>query len=594
MKRYLNGDGAGILWPLAFLFFLGSCFAPVCAWSAADSSGLAMSLYTDRQDPKYILGDSIKLFMAINNVSRWPIHTDRGFSQGEEFHRSLVVTDPSGNKHKPNLETTSSSMPPPVVWNGHPVLPAETLGVGWIKAVEIPDLGELFPMMKRVPGVYMIEAEQPFVRYAWTVNVDPFGLMGVADDKRNWYGTVVSESKIRITVTPPLGAQFKVLVEDLTSGSAQPVQMRLVKVFRNSDVVEAIGTGYALADAWKKVEPVITGRTNFSGYVVWDQGAPCMPEPAAGDAYVAIAQYKGEYELALFDPGGMDAGWKPDCGGLIFRRILFGEEPEKYSVYGIRSVWVRNKVVVHGGNVGAPTVTSGLELAVDEHVFMADEVKIIGDSVQLRSTASVYCVVYNDLVNLGAEIREPACSCSPLAQCDLPNWQLPEFLSSSPSNVDQLVGSGQTLILGAGNYRDITLSSGAILKLTGGIYHFRNLTLGTGSSLICEKTTQLRIEGRLSTGSKVYLGPYPVAPPPAPEQPVGGLRARDVKVYIAGRDDKKKGIAAAIGEGNIIRANLLAPNGSLAIEEGCRIEGSFIAKDVIIGQKTEVHLDYGF
>ena len=48
---------------------------------------------------------------------------------------------------------------------------------------------------------------------------------------------------------------------------------------------------------------------------------------------------------------------------------------------------------------------------------------------------------------------------------------------------------------------------------------------------------------------------------------------------------------AIIGEGNVIRANVYAPNGTLLIREGCQLEGSFAARNVIIGKKSILWLD---
>ncbi|MBT8334165.1 MAG: hypothetical protein KJP19_07005, partial [Deltaproteobacteria bacterium] len=68
-----------------------------------------------------------------------------------------------------------------------------------------------------------------------------------------------------------------------------------------------------------------------------------------------------------------------------------------------------------------------------------------------------------------------------------------------------------------------------------------------------------------------------------------GLSARDVIVYVNGSTQ-----AVVFGQGTRIRANILAMNGSLTTGEGCILEGSFIAKDVTIGQKSRVTYDGAF
>jgi hypothetical protein len=116
-----------------------------------------------------------------------------------------------------------------------------------------------------------------------------------------------------------------------------------------------------------------------------------------------------------------------------------------------------------------------------------------------------------------------------------------------------------------------------------------NLEIGSDSSVICETPCDIRIQERLYPGTKAYIGP-------------GGDNApgaREVVIYVKGKNGKKGELnenpkAANIGQGNIIHANILAPNGTLLIEEGCKIKGAFVAKDVDIGQKTEVELDSFF
>jgi hypothetical protein len=50
----------------------------------------------------------------------------------------------------------------------------------------------------------------------------------------------------------------------------------------------------------------------------------------------------------------------------------------------------------------------------------------------------------------------------------------------------------------------------------------------------------------------------------------------------------------ALGQGNRIQANVYAPFGSFTTGEGCMLEGSFIAKDITIGQKTVVKYNGAF
>ena len=114
-----------------------------------------------------------------------------------------------------------------------------------------------------------------------------------------------------------------------------------------------------------------------------------------------------------------------------------------------------------------------------------------------------------------------------------------------------------------------------------------NLDIGSDSSLICETPCEIRIKNRLYPGTKAYIGPE-----------ARGF-ARDVVIYVAGENGKNGDLnenpkAADIGQGSIVNANIYAPNGTLSIQEGCTIKGAFVAKDVVVGQKTTVDLDSFF
>ena len=67
------------------------------------------------------------------------------------------------------------------------------------------------------------------------------------------------------------------------------------------------------------------------------------------------------------------------------------------------------------------------------------------------------------------------------------------------------------------------------------------------------------------------------------------LSAKDVMIYVNGL-----GQAVDLGQGSRVRANVLAGNGSFTTGEGCVLEGSFIAKDITIGQKSIVKYDGAF
>jgi hypothetical protein len=563
-----------------------------------DDSGLSLRLYTDRTDSRFILGEPIQIIMTLENTSKWPVHTLRTFSESE-LPQSIIVTGPDG-KYRPDPRNITADMPPSLSWKGDPVLEATSLPVDWARSVIITDITELVPVMKEKPGTYIIEAEQTFVRFFWTVEIDPVGRVGLKDNK-NWQGTITSENQLKISIIPASGARFKVRLFDLSTGNLEPIHMGPVRIYRSSEIPLVSGE-LDLAEVWKKASPVTTGKTDMvAGWVVWDKADLCMPKPAAGDYYLAVAEYRGEYEQVAFDPVADSAGWVADCGGIITKRIIFGKEPEKYAAYATNKLVLQNKSVIKGGNIGGPTATPDIEVVVEENVYVEDGVKIIGDSVQLRSTASVFSVIYNrELLDLGAEIRDQTYfpfSSDPDSSSYVPPWAPSPYGSVTYGSKDLVVSAGPAVTIADSIYRDVIIDSNGILQLQAGTYGFRNLSLGSGSQLLCLGACEIRIDNHLFPGTKAYLGPSPVSPPPAGDH--SGTRPRDIIVYVAGTDGKvKKNKAtlknpevAIIGEGNTIRANVYAPNGTLLIREGCQLEGTFTGHNVVIGKKATLWLD---
>jgi len=294
--------------------------AAVVLWGAvvagASESGLSLSIYTDQNHPgfEYTLGEPIELIMVLKNVSGWELNTKKGFSE-VELRRSLLVTGPEGKTYA-FTEETGTVDPPPAVFIGELTTePAETLPVGWVRSLTIDDIRELFPFMKTTPGRYLIEAKQGFLRYAWALQTEGLGAMGVINDAGNWNGLVES-NKIEVKISPGEGGNIKVRVVESTDGTESPLPQIPVRLFAQADVP----SGSPLSDTWKNVEPVLMGTTGFDGWTVWGAGNACIPE--AG--YTVVACYSNAYEGADIASG--DSGWAPGCTGSLETVISFGED----------------------------------------------------------------------------------------------------------------------------------------------------------------------------------------------------------------------------------------------------------------------------
>jgi len=377
MKRLINYSGTKCLSVLAILLFGTGLLCHGHVWGY-ESSGLTLSIHADpdHTDLKFTLGEAVALIMVISNDTQGPITTDKGFSQ-VELHHSLIVIDPGGKRHELRQKNEAHKMPPPFFLNDQPWGLAETLPGDWVRSVTIEDLSELIPMMKTTAGWYTIEAQQPFVRYVRTGQDTGLGFLGLLDHTNNWQGTVNSD-KIQVYISPARGARLKVQIMDVKNGTATPLGQVPVRVFENTgpanfnpscdvdsdgDVDQSdlsvfaldcgqtgctsdcegdfdndgdvdgmdlsvfaasfgVTGGFTPESAWSNSDPVVTGTSNFEGWVVWDSDFACLSE----GNYVVISYYMGNYGVQPILPGE-GVGWNISCEDSIVRKIGFGGSP---------------------------------------------------------------------------------------------------------------------------------------------------------------------------------------------------------------------------------------------------------------------------
>jgi hypothetical protein len=575
------------LWGIGVVFLGLTVFWAIPGWGA---SGLSLNLYTLQESHKFPADQPIPIIGVMKNETKWPLNVDLGFGQSE-IERYLIARDPQGKRHTPPFqETQAPDMPPPSRWGQWETVSAEVLPTGWQRSVAIADLRELFPVMRRLSGWYTIEAELPVSRYGWTVKeAGSQRLLGVLDNK-TWHGTLKSK-KLRIFVAPGRGGRMKIRVEDLSTPEQAARSNVEIRVFRKSEVDQK-----SLAEAWTTLNPITTGNTGQGGWATLPEGGACLAEPDQDDAYIAVARYKDEYKEAYFEQGA--DGWQTECGGLLTRYILFGEPPHQFSVFGLNSVWVRNKARIESGDVGAQGTSDGpwlvpeFEVSVAENAWIADGSVIKADTVEIRSSASVYEVYCNEL---GTEINGTV-RLDNGVHYDLtfPVWKnVGDIIAGQTFEAKKqypavAVDSSEPVTLAPGFYSEVTLSSNARLVLTGGAYDFMNLTMGSDSQLVCTGETIIRIAERLYPGTKSFIGP----------EADSDVKPEQIRIFINGQNGKKGRLndnpkAANIGEGTTVKAVVYAENGTLLIEEGCVLEGIFIAKDVIVGMKAIVNYPKG-
>lgn len=549
-----------------------------------ESSGMEFRLYINQN--RYDIGDAVPLVMVLKNVAGEMIVTQEKFSK-VELHRFLKITDPDGSTHTLKQGNMAHDMPAPFFWKDRAWSPVETLPENFVLSVTVGDLSVLFPKMKTMAGWYTIRAQIAYVRYetSKTRAHSQLGTLGQVDSPGNWEGTIDS-NEIQVFISPGLGARFQVKVMDQKSVPLSQVQ---VKVFKSSD----IPSGLAIEKVWTDVAPVLSGITDFNQGLVdnW-RGAPCVRR----NEYMAVAYYQGHLRAKPLDADA--PGWAPECGGIVQTQIIFDHTIALFPALSAFSVLARNSVViksgaiVKSGHVGVREAGSGnrpdagVEFSIGLNARTDDGVRIYGNRIELRPRASIGDIHYNDLQNDG-EIRGEAVT--PL-RLPLP-VDSPTFPEITHGRKNIHASFWRTTLLNPGKYGDVSIGIFGKLKLKAGVYQFRSLDLGYRSRLECIglDSSEIRIKQRMYPGFKAKIGPAAQS----------GLGAKDVVFYIEGSSETPSDlmanpIAAEIGMKNKVQANMVVPNGTLSINAGSTVQGSFIAQDIVVGSDVQVALDSTF
>jgi hypothetical protein len=320
MKQIYHTSGIARLKSLAIIMLVMGLFAGHV--SGQVSGGLKLDLYADEKDHpqlRFALGqDKIQITIVVKNDTPWAIYTDRGFSPAG-LHRALILTDPKGVRHAYSEAGAGAfDVLPGISWNQIMTTEAQILASNWARSVIIEDLKSLFPMLDKVPGWYVIEAQLPFVRFAWAVNVPPLGILAPQKDLNNWYGTIDS-NRIQIYVEPALGAQLQAQVLDSGVEPSRPIAQVPVRVFKKDDISAETSS----QQIWDKTPRVLEGATSPQGWAVWNAASDvqCLPEAE----YVVMAHYLDQYEQSPIGTGA-EAGWAEGCQGEVVKELYFGAE----------------------------------------------------------------------------------------------------------------------------------------------------------------------------------------------------------------------------------------------------------------------------
>ena len=243
------------------------------------------------------------------------------------------------------------------------------------------------------------------------------------------------------------------------------------------------------------------------------------------------------------------------------------------SVHLKKDTEITGDVVVN--DVGINTLETGFEIGVDRNGTVQGDLKANRISIDKNAVINGD-VFFNELNNKGTI---NGVENSPLI--------LPVFLSPPPFQTanprsdapDIFVDDGETRVLEAGDYGDITVAQTGTLIFSGGRYDVRSLTSGKTSTIGFGAATDLRVLGRLDIDQNSLVGP----------EASSGITAADIIIYVAGADGLDSQ-AAKIGRDSEVSANIYSGNGTLVLGAATDATGAFLGVDVRVDKNSTVAL----
>jgi hypothetical protein len=248
---------------------------------------------------------------------------------------------------------------------------------------------------------------------------------------------------------------------------------------------------------------------------------------------------------------------------------------------------ISGDVVVNNASPG-PTLSPGVELELSNNVNASADTNLFADKMLIRSASVINGDVYvNELENKGLILGD-------ILPVNLPVFDLlPPFYTGAPENgttyPDILVKVNQELVLAEGIYGNLIVKNNGKIKLTGGVYEFKNVTFGNHTIMSFAAPTQIRISDKFLSGTNSFIGPEKGC----------GVLASEIVFYIKGLNGTDGALdapvkAAQIGVNNDVQANFYVPNGTLYFRQNTDAEGAFLASDILISQSSSFILNSYF
>ena len=260
------------------------------------------------------------------------------------------------------------------------------------------------------------------------------------------------------------------------------------------------------------------------------------------------------------------------------------------AVFATNSIQLKEGAAIHSGSVvvneasPGPTLAGGVELMVGIRATTPAGYHLAADSIFIKSNAVVSGdVLVNELDNNGTVEGSISAYAPPIFTL-LPAFETTPMEEGDPP-ADITVLQGETITLDAGQYAILKVKQNGSVQFTGGIYDFTEFDAGTGTTMTFDTPSIVRIAGKLAVDQNSFTGPFPGS----------GFLASDIVFYVNGVNGNNGNFGATPRAGKVglnadFLANLYVPNGTVWLRQNARITGAVLARDVIVGDGTEVTL----
>ena len=246
-------------------------------------------------------------------------------------------------------------------------------------------------------------------------------------------------------------------------------------------------------------------------------------------------------------------------------------------------VIVSGDVIVNGATVGP--ILGDAALSMDRSGVTPAGYKLAATSIHINRETTVGGDVYYNTLNNEGTIA--GTRFTPLA---LPVFATlpPAFVRPAGSNNVVVPNSG-LLALDEGAYGNLTIGTGATLRLRGGGYAFSSITIGRGGALRYAAPADIVVSGRAD------FGPDSVVMP----ESGSGLTAAAMRIQIDGLNGTNGRLASTppavgIGKSAKVLANLYATAGSITGDQEVEVNGALLARDIAFGRNARFTINSAF